>query len=88
LLEEYLDLIPFEGKYRANETKFLPELSRFFIQIERGVSDMLPFLTVFIVFSPDPQVEPDACETLFSYIRRSFVQDECSLLAVVSERWV
>jgi hypothetical protein len=80
--------MPLEGKCRANKTKFFPELSRFFIQIERGVSDLLFFLTAFIIFLPDSQLEPNACETLFSYVRTSFVQDKCSLLAVVSERWV
>jgi len=53
LIEEHLDLVPLKGERRAEETEFLPELSRFFVQIERGVPDMLSFLTVFIIFPPD-----------------------------------
>jgi len=73
LIEEHLDLIPLKGERSAEEKKFFPELRRFFVQIERGVPDMLSFPAVFIIFPPDSQVEPDTCETLFSYTRTPFV---------------
>jgi len=88
LIEEHLDLIPLEGECRTKKIKLFPELSRFFIQIERGVPDMFSFLAVFISFPPDPQVKSNTCKVRFSYTRTSLVQDEPSLLAVVSERWV
>jgi len=88
LLKEHLDLISFEGECGAKEKEFFPELSRFFIKVKRGVSDMLSFLTVFMILPPDSQVKPNTCETLFIYIWTSSVSDESSLLAVISERWV
>ena len=88
LFEEHLDLPSLEGECRANESEFFLELSRFFIQIERGVPDMFSFLTVFVIFLPDSQLKPNTCETLFSCVGTSFTRDEYLLLASVSERWV
>lgn len=53
LIEEHLDLIPLKGERRAKEKEFFPELSRFFVQIKRGVPDMLFFLATFVIFPPD-----------------------------------
>ena len=88
LFEEHLDLPSLEGECRANESEFFLELSRFFIQIERGVPDMFSFLTVFVIFLPDSQLKPNTCEALFSCVGTSFARDEYILLASVSERWV
>jgi hypothetical protein len=71
LFREHLDLIPLEGKCRAHESKFFSELSRVFIQVERGVSGMFYFLPVLISFPPNSQLEPNTCGTRSDGIRTS-----------------
>jgi hypothetical protein len=56
-----LDLISLEGESRAHELKLFPKPSGFFIQVERGVSNVFCFLVVLTSFPPASQLKSDTC---------------------------